>query len=74
MNPVQAACEALLKEIEGKNIPLTVNDSNYRGVVFAYSGDDRELFSQAIREAVDRLQEKRQEHGQGPKDSWQYYT
>lgn len=59
MNPVQAQCSELLKELEGKNVPITVNDPNRRGVVFAYSGDDWELFSQAIREAVDRVQEKR---------------
>jgi hypothetical protein len=62
MNPVQAACSELLKELEGKNVPVTVNDPNYRGVVFAYSGDDWELFSQAIREAVDRVQAKRLEN------------
>jgi hypothetical protein len=65
MNPVQAACHALLKELEGKNIPLTVNDPDRRGVVFVYSGDDWELFSQAIREAIDRVQEKRQERRKG---------
>jgi hypothetical protein len=65
MNPIQVACLALLKEVEGKNIPLTVNDPNYRGVVFVYSGDDWELFSQAIREAVDRVQEKRQQRKSG---------
>jgi hypothetical protein len=65
MNPVQAACSELLKELEGKNDPITVNDPNHRGVVFAYSGDDWELFSQAIREAVDRVQEKRLERKPG---------
>jgi hypothetical protein len=30
-------------------------------VVFAYAGDDWEMFSQAIREAVDMVQEKRLE-------------
>jgi hypothetical protein len=59
MNPVQAASLELLKAVEGNNVPLTVNDPNYRGVVFVYSGDDWELFSHAIREAVDRVQEAR---------------
>ena len=65
MNPVQAACSELLKELEDKNVPITVNDPNYRGVVFAYSGDDWELFSQAIRKAVDRVQEKHLENKSG---------
>ena len=26
MNPIQAACAELLKELEGKNVPITVND------------------------------------------------
>jgi hypothetical protein len=47
----------LLKELEGKNVPLTVNDPNHRGVVFAYSGDNWQLFSDAIRKAVDKVQE-----------------
>jgi hypothetical protein len=61
MDPVTAACLELLKELEGKNVPLTFNDPNHRGVVFVYCGEDWELFSEAIREAVDRLQEKRLE-------------
>jgi len=65
MSPVQASCAALLKELEGKNAPITVNVPNYRGVVFAYSGDDWELFSQAIRKAVDRVQEKHLENKSG---------
>lgn len=67
MNPVQAACQALLRELEGKNFPLTVNDPSHRGVVFVYSGDDWELFSQAIREAVDKLQETRLDREQRQK-------
>jgi hypothetical protein len=54
----RAACAELLKEIEGKNVPITVNDPNYKGVVFAYSGDNWEAFSAAIRQAVDTVQEK----------------
>jgi hypothetical protein len=65
MNPVEGACAELLKELSGKNVPITVNDPNRRGIVFAYSGDDWELFSQAIREAVDRVQEKRLENKSG---------
>jgi len=61
MNPIQAASLELLRAVEGNNVPLTVNDPNYRGVVFVYSGDDWELFSDAIREAVDRVQEARLE-------------
>ena len=61
MNPIQAVCSALLKELEGKNVPITVNDPNHRGVVFAYCGDDWEEFSQPIRSAVDRVREKRPE-------------
>ena len=69
MNPVQAACVELLKELEGKNVPITANDPNRRGEVFAYSGDDWELFSRAIREAVDRVQEKRLESKSGFRNS-----
>jgi hypothetical protein len=61
MNPVQAACHELLQELEGKNLPLTVNDPQRRGVVFVYNGDDWQLFSRAIREAVDKVQEARLE-------------
>jgi hypothetical protein len=61
MDPISSACSELLKELEGKNAPLTFNDPDRRGLVFVYSGDDWELFSQAIREAVDRVQEKRLE-------------
>jgi hypothetical protein len=69
MNPIQAACAELLKELEGKNVPITVNVPNHRGVVFAYCGDDWELFSQAIREAVDRVQKKRLESKSGFRNS-----
>jgi hypothetical protein len=65
MDPVKAACSELLIELAAKNYPLTVNDPDRRGVVFAYSGDDWELFSQAIREAIDRVQEKRLERETG---------
>jgi hypothetical protein len=47
----------LLKEVEGKNVPLTLNDSNHRGVVFVYSGDDWEDFSLAIFQAVNKVKE-----------------
>ena len=57
MDPVRAACLELLRELEGKNVPLTVNDPNYRGVVFVYSGENWEAFSEAIRRAVDQVQE-----------------
>jgi hypothetical protein len=60
-NPVRTACLYLLKELEGTNVPLTLNYPDHRGVVFVYSGDDWELFSEAIREAIDRVQEKRLE-------------
>jgi hypothetical protein len=65
MDPIRAACLGLLKELEGKNCPLTVNDADHRGVVFVYSGDDWELFSQAIRSAVDKVQETRLERRSG---------
>ena len=61
MNPIEKACGALLEELAGKNMPLTFNDSNRRGVVFIYAGDDWEMFSEAIREAVDKVQEARLE-------------
>jgi hypothetical protein len=50
-----------LKAIEGKNVPLTLN----AGVVFVYSGEDWELFSNAIRQTVDKLQEERQARRNG---------
>ena len=67
MNPIEKVCAELLDELTGKDIPLTFNDPNRRGVVFVYAGDDWELFSQAIRQAVDEVQEKRLERGRGPK-------
>jgi hypothetical protein len=57
MDPFTAACRELLKSVEGKNIPLTVNDANYKGVVFAYSGENWEVLFNAIRQAVDQVQE-----------------
>jgi hypothetical protein len=54
-----------LEELAGKNIPLTFNDPDRRGMVFAYAGEDWEMFSQAIREAVDEVQERRLESKKG---------
>jgi hypothetical protein len=59
MDPVRAACWELLKELKNKNVPLTANDPDHQVVVFVYSGDDWELFSHAIRQTVDRVQEQR---------------
>jgi len=61
MDPMTAASLNLLKHVEYKNVPLTWNHSQQKGVVFAYSGDDWELFSQAIFEAVNKVQEQRSE-------------
>jgi hypothetical protein len=57
MDPFSAKCLELLREVEGKNVLLTFNNSNHRGLVFVYSGDNWEAFSEAIRQAVDRVQE-----------------
>jgi hypothetical protein len=65
MDPLTAKCLDLLKEVEGKNVPLTVNDSKHNGVVFVYSGENWEAFSAAIRQAVDRMQETLLEREKG---------
>jgi PHD/YefM family antitoxin component YafN of YafNO toxin-antitoxin module len=57
MDPMTTKCLELLKEVEGKNVPLTVNNRTHRGVVFVYSGDNWEAFAEAIRQAVDKVQE-----------------
>lgn len=57
MDPITTKCLELLKEVEGKNVPITVNNPTYKGVVFVYSGDNWEAFSEAIRQAVDKVQE-----------------
>lgn len=56
MDPIHAACQEVLRVMEGKNIPITVNDPNRKGVVFVYSGENWEVFSEAIRVAVDKVQ------------------
>jgi hypothetical protein len=66
MDAIRAACSDLLDELEGKNVPLTINLPERRGVVFIYSGDNWQLFSDAIRQAVDRVQEAVLERGKGP--------
>jgi hypothetical protein len=55
-NPTAAGLK-LLKLLEGNNVPLTLNYPDHQGVVFVYSGDNWELFSNAIRETIDRVQE-----------------
>jgi hypothetical protein len=57
MDPMTMKCHELLKEVQGKNVPITVNAPAHRGVVFAYSGENWEAFSAAIRQAVDKVQE-----------------
>jgi hypothetical protein len=56
MDPITAACLELLKQVEDNKVPLTVNFSTHRGVVFVYSGENWEFFSAAIRQAVDNVQ------------------
>jgi len=52
------ACLELLEEVEGKNLPpFTLNFPDKQGVVLIYSGKNWELFSNAIRQAVDTVQE-----------------
>jgi hypothetical protein len=57
MDPIRSACHELMKEFEGKNLPLTVNVPQHHGVVFVYSGENWEAFSEAIRQAVAKVQE-----------------
>jgi hypothetical protein len=54
-DPIAAACSELLKQLRGQNIPLTLNSPAHQGVVFAYSGVNWELFSDAIMDAVDQV-------------------
>jgi hypothetical protein len=56
-DPVTPLCLQLLKEVDGKNVPLTLNYPSLQGVVFVYSGTNWELFTNAIRQAVDAVQE-----------------
>jgi hypothetical protein len=66
MDPLTSASLELLKYVEGKNVPLTLNHPQQKGVVFVYSGEDWELFSHAIRQAVDQLKESLLERERGP--------
>jgi len=57
-DPFTPAGLELWEEVEGKNLPpLTLNFPNNHGLVLIYSGEHWELFSNAIRQAVDRVQE-----------------
>jgi hypothetical protein len=56
-DPVRPAALNLLNAFEFENVPLTLNFPDRQGVVFIYSGDNWEQFSNAIRRAVDEVQE-----------------
>ena len=55
INDITPKCLDLLKEIEGKPMPFTMNFPNYQGVVFVYTGENWELFSNAIRKGLHLL-------------------
>ncbi len=57
-DPLTPLCLDLLEEMKDKNMPTTLNFPNHKGVVFAYAGENWELFANAIRQAVDRVQER----------------
>jgi hypothetical protein len=64
MDAITTAALELLKAVKANNVPLTLNVSSESGVVFVYRGENWELFSNAIRRAVD-LQERLLERQKG---------